>query len=118
MSSLSLSSQLLPGYRENSPPRDAICPFSLNKQLRKGAWLQRSFTLSTPQPSVFLPSPSYFILHPSYLKLARCPHSLAATSQLYLLCRSSHSLHSYFPRASAGPPSRVRHRAQSARFPL
>jgi len=29
-----------------------------------------------------------------FLKLARCPRSLAATSQLCLLCRSSHSLHS------------------------
>jgi len=33
------------------------------------------------------------------LKFRRCPHSVTATpSQLYLLCRSTHSLHSCFPK--------------------
>jgi hypothetical protein len=35
------------------------------------------------------------------LKLCRCPHSIVATLQLYLLCRSTHSLHSDFVRFSA-----------------
>jgi len=73
--------------------RDRREPETLNDQLwkgawRKGAWLQRSFTLS-----------SFLLETHSLPTLFRCYRA-----QLYLLCRASRALHSYFLLSSVPRP--------------